>query len=48
VRKVGNKRLYDGEQVKHRFQAISRLVNEGYPLSLIRKKLSGGNGHELL
>ena len=48
VRKVGNKRLYDGEQVKNRFQAISRLVNEGYPLSLIRKKLAGGNGHELL
>lgn len=48
VRKVGNKRLYDGEQVKHRFQAISRLINEGYPLSLIRKKLFTGNGHELL
>jgi DNA-binding transcriptional MerR regulator len=48
VGKVGNKRLYDGEQVRHRFQTISRLINEGYPLSLIRKKLSGGNGHELL
>lgn len=48
VRKVGNKRLYDGAQIEHRFQIISRLVNEGYPLSLIRKKLFGGNGHELL
>ena len=48
VRKVGNKRLYDGEQVRHRFQTISRLINEGYPLSLIRKKLFMGTGHELL
>lgn len=48
VRKIGNKRFYDGAQVGHRFQEISRLVNEGYPLSLIRKKLLGGNGHELL
>jgi DNA-binding transcriptional MerR regulator len=48
VGKVGNKRLYDGEQVKHRFQKISRLINEGYPLSLIRKKLFAGSGHELL
>lgn len=48
VRKVGNKRFYDGEQVERRFQTISRLVNEGYPLSLIRKKLSGGGQDELL
>lgn len=46
--KVGNKRFYDGAQVQSRFQTISRLINEGYPLSLIRKKLFGGNGHELL
>ena len=48
VRKTGNKRFYDSAQVESRFQAISRLMNEGYPLSLIRKKLLGGNGHELL
>ncbi|MFA6600057.1 MAG: MerR family transcriptional regulator [Candidatus Omnitrophota bacterium] len=48
ARKVGNKRFYDGEQVESRFRAISRLMNEGYPLSLIRKKLIGGRGDGLL
>ena len=48
ARKDGNKRLYEIAQVERRFQAISRLINEGYPLVLIRKKLLGGNGHELL
>ncbi len=48
VRKQGNKRYYDKAQVEHRYEIISRLINEGYPLALIRKKLLKGNGHELL
>lgn len=48
VRKEGNKRFYDNAQIEERFCTISRLINEGYPLSLIRKKLLGGNGHGIL
>ena len=48
VRKEGNKRYYDKTQVERRYQTISRLINEGYPLALIRKKLLKGNDHELL
>ena len=44
VKRDGNKRLYNGRQVKTRLALISRLANEGYPLRLIRKKLAGGNG----
>ena len=48
VRKHGNKRMYDSTTVEHRYRTISNLMNEGYPLALIRKKLLGRNGHELL
>lgn len=48
ARKDGNKRFYDSAEIEERYQAILKLMNEGYPLALIRKKLIGGNGHELL
>ncbi|MBI5415204.1 MAG: MerR family transcriptional regulator [Candidatus Omnitrophica bacterium] len=41
VTKSGNVRMYDRVEVKSRLSAIARLVNEGYPLRLIRKKLTG-------
>ncbi len=44
VKREGNKRLYKGKEVKERLQMISRMVNEGYPLRLIRKKLIGREG----
>ena len=37
----GNKRMYAEALVKLRLEEISRLSQEGYPLSLIRKKLVG-------
>ncbi len=39
VRRDGNRRLYSAKQVQSRLTLISRLVNEGYPLRLIRKKI---------
>jgi len=48
VRKSGNKRVYDLNEVKSRFQIISRLANEGYPLHLIRKKIMEKVTDELL
>ena len=48
VRKDGNKRLYDREEVELRYQTISKLANEGYPLGLIRKMLMNGGNRELL
>ena len=39
VRRKGNKRLYDEEEVRLRLNKILKLSNEGYPLRLIRKKL---------
>ena len=41
VGRRGNKRLYDEEEVQHKLAQISRLIDEGYPLRLIRKKLHG-------
>ena len=41
VKREGNKRLYSGKEVKVRLLLISKMVNEGYPLRLIRKKLKG-------
>ena len=48
VRKSGNKRIYDFSEVESRFQVISRLANEGYPLHLIRKKIMAKVTDELL
>ena len=44
VKREGNKRLYRGREVKRRLELISKMVNEGYPLRLIRSKLVGRNG----
>jgi DNA-binding transcriptional MerR regulator len=40
VKREGNRRLYSEKQVKNRLQLISKLVNEGYPLRLIRRKIA--------
>lgn len=40
VRRRGNKRLYDPKEVAERLAKITELINEGYPLRLIRKKLA--------
>lgn len=39
VERKGNKRLYDEEEIEVRIKQIRRLMNEGYPLILIRKEL---------
>ena len=44
VKREGNKRLYSGKEVRTRLHMISKMVNEGYPLRLIRKKLVGKEG----
>ena len=44
VKRAGNKRLFDGRTVKRRLDMIGRLVDEGYPLSLIRKKIVAREG----
>lgn len=48
TRKEGNKRYYSMTEVTRRYELVSKLINEGYPLALIRKKFSKVNGHELL
>ena len=44
VKREGNKRLYSGREVRTRLLMITKMVNEGYPLRLIRKKLVGKEG----
>lgn len=39
VKREGNKRLYSAKTVTARLEAISRMMNEGYPLRLIRKMI---------
>lgn len=39
LRKEGNQRIYDEREIRRRLIKISRLVKEGYPLHLIRKKI---------
>jgi len=41
LKKEGNIRFYDASEIKKRLAVIFRLSKEGYPLRLIRKKLSG-------
>ncbi len=48
VRKTGNKRIYDFEEVRSRYSMISKLTKEGYPLSLVQKKIMGLMRDELL
>ena len=38
-KRSGNKRLYDQNEVSVRLEKITKLINEGYPLRLIRKKV---------
>jgi DNA-binding transcriptional MerR regulator len=39
--KSGNQRIYDEEEIEKRLRVISELAREGYPLNLIRKKITG-------
>ena len=39
VTKKGNVRMYDQAEVRQRLAKITQLMNEGYPLRLIRKQL---------
>ena len=41
VNKRGNVRMYDQAEVKQRLAKIMQLMDEGYPLRLIRKQLEG-------
>jgi len=41
VTKKGNVRMYDQAEVRQRLAKITQLMNEGYPLRLIRKQLEG-------
>jgi DNA-binding transcriptional MerR regulator len=42
VRRKGNKRLYNEDEIRMKLAKITKLVNEGYPLRLIRKMMSEG------
>lgn len=48
VKKSGNIRIYDRREIEDRYQIISKLASEGYPLKLIRKKILGLINDELL
>lgn len=39
--KSGNRRVYDEQTVVTRIEKILGMIKEGYPLTLIRKKLDG-------
>ena len=41
LKKEGNIRYYDAAETSQRMAVIVRLSKEGYPLRLIRKRLSG-------
>ena len=40
VRRSGNTRLYDEEEIRTKRAKIDKLINEGYPLRLICKMLN--------
>ena len=42
IGKKGNKRLYDENEIRMQLERITKLINEGYPLRLIRKILING------
>ncbi len=44
VGREGNKRLYNDRQIRQRLHIISEMVNDGYPLRLIRRKIMEKNG----
>ena len=39
IKRTGNVRLYSDKEVKSRLTLISKMMNEGYPLRLIRRKI---------
>lgn len=41
LRKQGNQRIYSEKEVKRRLSEIFSLIKEGYPLNLIRKRITG-------
>ena len=47
VKRDGNKRLYNGKQIRAQLSVISKMMNEGYPLRLIRKKILIKTGRRL-
>jgi DNA-binding transcriptional MerR regulator len=36
----GNKRLYDEEEIRQRLPQVQALIQQGYPLRLIREKIN--------
>ncbi len=44
VKREGTKRMYHEKEVRERLSLISKMMNEGYPLRLIRKKILNGEG----
>lgn len=44
VKREGNKRIYNDKQVRGRLNLISKMMNEGYPLRLIRRKIAARGG----
>lgn len=39
--KKGNRRFYDVQELQKKLRVIARMKDDGYPLHLIRKKLTG-------
>ena len=44
IKRSGNKRMYSDKEVKSRLNLISKMMNEGYPLRLIRRKIVSKEG----
>ena len=40
VKKSGNRRIYNAREIQSRYHVLSKLVTQGYPLSLIRRKIT--------
>lgn len=45
VKRAGNKRMYSKKEVRERLRFVTKMINEGYPLRLIRTKLMNAEGH---
>lgn len=41
IKRRGNRRFYDSGEINKQLKRITRLKDAGYPLRLIRKKLTG-------
>jgi len=41
VKREGNKRIFDLQEIEVRYGKISKMAQAGYPLALIRKKILG-------